>query len=268
MLSFDNFAYGYATSVGNHTASKTESNPSSISATVTTATDDVEYTLSRTYGNFGMPENHGDDSVSGALASELSFDEETVTANVGKNTVSFKLEVNKQIHSATVSAPSVYYALSNLGSTDLEGVTQQKVDKTAVHTYTPNPAIPAAASSSTYEVTGVRPVYSNISGGAFKSDADVRFDLQTNATFTFDVPTEVGSANSFMFDYPNTHSISSFETTDPSGAWVPFSSMYWAEKETVTKTIQGAEHTYKRLTTAGGNGPAKYKITLNKTLNQ
>lgn len=267
-LTFDNFASGYATTTGKHTASKTESNPASVNATVTTATEGVEYTLSRTYSNFTMPEGHGQDSVSGALASGLSFAEETVKANVGKNTVSFKLEVNKQIHSATVAAPSVYYALSNLGNTDKNGVTQQKVDKTSTHTYTPNPAIPAAISSSTYEVTGVRPVYSNISGGAFKSDADVRFDLQTGATFTFDVPTEVGSANSFMFDYPNTHSISKFETTDPAGNWVAFGAMYWAEKETVTKTIQNVEHTYKRLATAGGNGAAKYRITLNKTLNQ
>lgn len=267
-LTFDNFASGYATTTGKHTASKTESNPASVNATVTTATEGVEYTLSRTYSNFTMPEGHGKDSVSGALASGLSFAEETVKANVGKNTVSFKLEVNKQIHSATVAAPNVYYALSNLGNTDKNGVTQQTVDKTATHTYTPNPAIPASKSSSTYEVTGVRPVYSNINSGAFKSDADVRFALQTGTTFAFSVPTEVGSASNFMFDYPNTHSISSFNVKDLQGNWVPFSAYYNAESTTVTKTIQGVDYVYKRLTTGGGNGPAEYQIILNKTLNQ
>lgn len=267
-LSFDNFASGYATTTGKHTASKTESNPSSVDATVTTATDGVEYTLTRVYDKFTMPEGHGADSVTGALASGLSFDSETITANVGKNTVKFTLSVNKQIHSAIVAAPSVYYALSNLGNTDKNGVTQQTVDKTATYTYTPNPAIPSSKSSSTYEVTGVRPVYSNISNGAFKSDADVRFELQTGTTFAFSVPTEVGSASNFMFDYPNTHSISSFNVKDLQGNWVPFSAYYNAESDTVTKTIQGVEYTYKRLTTGGGNGPAEYQIILNKTLNQ
>ena len=267
-LTFDNFSYGYATSTGKHTASKTESNPSSVKATVTTVTDGVEYTLSRTYSNFGRATDHSADAVKGALATGISFETEDVTANIGKNTVQFTLSVNKQIHSATVAAPSVYYALSNLGNTDKDGVTQQTVDKTGTYTYTPSPAIPAAKSSSTYEVTAVRPVYSNISNGAFKADADVRFALQSSATFTVTVPTEVGSANNFMFDYPKTHTISSFKVKDLQGNWVPFSAYYNATSTTVTKTIQGVEHEYYRLTTGGGNGNGEYQIVLNKTLNQ
>ena len=158
--------------------------------------------------------------------------------------------------------------MSNLGNTDKDGVTQQTVDKTGTYTYTPSPAIPAAKSSSTYEVTAVRPVYSNISNGAFKADADVRFALQSSATFTVTVPTEVGSANNFMFDYPKTHTISSFKVKDLQGNWVPFSAYYNATSTTVTKTIQGVEHEYYRLTTGGGNGNGEYQIVLNKTLNQ
>jgi hypothetical protein len=269
-LTFSNFAYGFATTTGKHTVSK-NTNPSKVNATVTTATTDVEYTLTREYSNnVGRQVDHSSDSVKGANGSGLSFAAEDVTAGLGSNTVKFTLSVNKQIHSATVAAPSVYYALSNLGNTDKDNVSQQKVDKTSTYTYTPSPAIPASASSSTYTVTGVWPVYSNIKSGAFTASADTRCALQTSKVFEFtDTPTEVGSANNFKFDYPATHSISSFEMKDPSGNWVAFSADYNTDSvANMTKTVQGVERSYKRLTTAGGNGPMTYRITLNKTLDQ
>lgn len=268
-LTFKNFSYGFATTTGKHTVAK-DTKPSSVNATVTTATTDVEYTLSRTYSdNVGRPADHSADSVKGANGSGLSFAAENVTAGLGANTVSFTLSVNKQIHSATVAAPSVYYALSNLGNTDKDNVPQQKVDKTATYTYTPNPAIPASASSSTYTVTGVWPVYSNIKSGAFTADAASRYTLQTSSVFEFiDTPTEVGSANNFMFDYPATHTVSKFEMKDPSGNWVAFAGSYTAASEPFNKTVQGVERSYKRLTTAGGNGSMKYRITLNKSLDK
>ena len=268
-LTFSNFAYGFATTTGKHTVSK-NTNPSKVDATVTTATTDVEYTLSRTYStNVGRPADHSADSVKGANGSGLSFAAENVTAGLGANTVKFTLSVNKQIHSATVAAPSVYYALSNLGNTDKDNVSQQKIDKTSTYTYTPNPAIPASASSSTYTVTGVWPVYSNIKSGAFTADATSRYTLQTSSVFEFiDTPTEVGSANNFMFDYPATHTVSKFEMKDPSGNWVAFAGSYTAASEPFNKTVQGVERSYKRLTTAGGNGSMKYRITLNKSLDK
>lgn len=268
-LTFSNFAYGFATTTGKHAVSK-NTNPSKVDATVTTATTDVEYTLSRTYSNnVGRPADHSADSVKGANGSGLSFAAENVTAGLGANTVKFTLSVNKQIHSATVAAPAVYYALSNLGNTDKDNVSQQKVDKTSTHTYTPNPAIPASKSSSTYTVTGVWPVYSNIKSGAFIADATTRYTLQTSNVFEFiDTPTEVGSANNFMFDYPATHTVSKFEMKDPSGNWVAFAGSYTAASAPFNKTVQGVERSYKRLTTAGGNGSMKYRITLNKALDK
>lgn len=268
-LTFSNFAYGFATSTGKHTVSK-NTNPSKVDATVTTDTTDVEYTLSRTYSdNVGRPADHSADSVKGANGSGLSFAAENVTAGLGANTVKFTLSVNKQIHSATVAAPSVYYALSNLGNTDKDNVSQQKIDKTSTYTYTPNPAIPASKSSSTYTVTGVWPVYSNIKSGAFTADATTRYTLQTSNVFEFiDTPTEVGSANNFMFDYPATHTVSKFEMKDPSGNWVAFAGSYTSASAPFNKTVQGVERSYKRLTTAGGNGSMKYRITLNKALDK
>lgn len=268
-LTFSNFAYGFATTTGKHTVSK-NTNPAKVDSTVTTATTDVEYTLSRAYSdNVGRPADHSADSVKGANGSGLSFAAENVTAGLGANTVKFTLSVNKQIHSATVAAPSVYYALSNLGNTDKDNVSQQKIDKTSTYTYTPNPAIPASASSSTYTVTGVWPVYSNIKSGAFTADATSRYTLQTSSVFEFiDTPTEVGSANNFMFDYPATHTVSKFEMKDPSGNWVAFAGSYTAASAPFNKTVQGVERSYKRLTTAGGNGSMKYRITLNKALDK
>lgn len=268
-LTFSNFAYGFATTTGKHDVSK-NTNPSRVEATVTTATADVEYTLSRTYSdNVGRPADHSADSVKGANGSGLSFAAENVTAGLGANTVQFTLSVNKQIHSATVAAPAVYYALSNLGNTDKDNVSQQTVDKTSTHTYTPVPAIPASASSSTYTVTGVWPVYSNIKNNAFIADATTRYALQTSNVFVFEkTPTEVGSANNFMFDYPATHTVTKFEMKDPSGNWATFAGSYTAASEPFNKTVQGVERSYKRLTTAGGNGTTTYRITLNKSLDR
>lgn len=268
-LTFSNFAYGFATTTGKHTVSK-NTNPSKVDATVTTDTTDVEYTLSRTYStNVGRPADHSADSVKGANGSGLSFAAENVTAGLGENTVQFTLSVNKQIHSATVAAPSVYYALSNLGNTDKDNVSQQKIDKTTTHTYTPKPAIPASASSSTYKVTGVWPVYSNIKSGAFTANAETRYILQTSKSFTFtDTPTEVGSANNFMFEFPATHNVISVEMY-ALGEWSPVaSSKYTVESDTITRKVQNVERSYKRFTTTGGNGSMTYRITLDKTLDQ
>lgn len=93
--------------------------------------------------------------------------------------------------------------------------------------------------------------------------------LQKTTSFTFEnTPTEVGSANNFMFDYPASHEISKFEMKDPSGNWADFSADYNKKAAEITKTIHGVDHAYYRLTTAGGNGPMTYRITLNKTLDQ
>lgn len=267
-LTFSNFAYGFATTTGKHPVNK-NATPSKVDATVTTDTTDVEYTLSRTYStNVGRPVDHSADSVKGANGSGLSFAAENVTAGLGENTVQFTLSVNKQIHSATVAAPSVYYALSNLGNTDKDNVSQQKVDKTATHTYTPNPAIPASASSSTYKVTGVWPVYSNIKNGAFTADTTTCYTLQTSNVFEFSNTPAEGTYK-FMFDYPATHTVSKFEMKDPSGNWKPVASAYNADSlENHFKTVQGVKRDYKRLTTAGGAGEQNYRITLNKSLDQ
>lgn len=268
-LTFDNFSYGYATSTGKHTPTKTESNPASVTATVTTATDPT-YTLTRTYEKFTQQE--GADtatSKTGSSGSGISFVADTVTVAVGTNKVTYGISVDKQVHSATAQAPSVYYALSNLGNTDKDGSTQQTVDYTTQHTYTPSPAIPAAPTSASFNVVGVWPVYSNIKNGAFESDATTRLALQKTTSFTFEgTPTEVGSANNFMFDYPASHEISKFEMKDPSGNWVDFSADYNKKAAEITKTLHGVDRAYYRLSTAGGNGSMTYRITLNKTLDQ
>jgi hypothetical protein len=154
-LIFDNFSYGYATTTGKHTAMKTETNPASVSATVTTATDPT-YTLTRSYEKFTQQDG-ADTAVSktGTSGSGISFVADTVTVGIGTNKVTYGISVDKQVHSATVKAPSVYYALSNLGNTDKDNATQQTVDYTAEHTYTPSPAIPAAPTAATFSVTGV-----------------------------------------------------------------------------------------------------------------
>lgn len=267
-LTFDNFSYGYATTTGKHAPTKTESNPASVTATVIPASDPT-YTLTRTYEKFTQQEG-ADTATSkiGNSGSGISFVSDTVTVAVGTNKVTYGISVDKQVHSAKVKAPAVYYALSNLGNTDKNGAAQQTVDYTTEHTYTPNPAIPTSPDSATFNVVGVKPVYFNINDGAFEADTNIRYALQTAAVFEF-IKTPAEGTYKFMFDYPATHVVSKFEMRDPSGEWKPVASNYNVDSlKGHFKTIQGVKHPYKRLTTAGGAGEQNYRITLNKTLDQ
>ena len=94
--------------------------------------------------------------------------------------------------------------------------------------------------------------------------------LTTSNEIVFNnVPSEVESGIHFTFDYPATHSIISFEATDPFGNFVSYDATYNATSETITKDICGNNVEYKRLVTTGGlQGEGTYKITLSKSLDK
>lgn len=277
-LVFDNFSYGFATSVGKHTASKTETNPSSVKATVSTLTDGVEYTLSRTYDNFTLPADHSDDSVSDANASKLSFASENVIAKEGVNSVVFTLSVNKQVHSATVSAPSVYYALSNLGNTDKDNVSQQVVDKTATYTYTPSPATPAAKSSTTYTVTGVYPIFANGIKAKITADnkdtgstpisvpvVDEKMDLMIKGTaFAVSFAGQKGDGlEPYRLYVPQGTTIKSAHAIHPTiGDYSVDCKSKFVKNGTKTFTVQNVDYTYDIFEWAGTEGPNRVKFVL------
>lgn len=277
-LTFDNFSYGFATSTGKHTPSKTEKNPTAVAATVTTATDGVEYTLSRTYTNFTRSADHSTDSVKGAQATGISFETEDVVAVEGTNSVKFTLSVNKQVHSATVVAPSVYYALSNLGNTDKDDVTQQTVDKTTSYTYTPSPAIPAAKSSSTYSVTGVYPIFANGIKAKISADnkdtgstaitapvADSKMDLMTKGTaFAVSFAGQKGDGlEPYRLYMPQGTTIKSAHAIHPTiGDYSVDCKSMFVKNGTKTFTVQNVEYTYDIFEWAGTEGPNRVKFVL------
>lgn len=269
-LTFDNFAYGYSTEEGdNFTASTSENNPSSVTATIDQITDGVVYTLTRTVSNFTLP----DGAVNTATAvngANTSFDKVNATANIGENKIKYTLNINKVNYSANVKAENVYYALTNLGKTTLVSKTgatsQQKVDKTATHTYSVSK--PGDKSTTEYKVTAVYPVYTNISGGTFIESASKRLDLSAGNEFVIEAPTEIGSAYVFTFEYPATKTISAFEAKDAGGNWAIVDASTYSKEVGCKRTVQDVSYDYYRLQTTGGNGKMSYKITLSGNLNE
>lgn len=265
-LTFDNFTYGFATTEGKHEAAKTETNPTAVNATVTT--NNVTYTLSKTYSGFGKTTTDNA-STSGADASTLSFASETVNVALGENTMTYKLEVSGQVHSATVQAPSVYYALTNLGNTSIvngETTTQQKIDKTSLYTYNPNPATPAAKSNTDINIYGVYPVYHNVgSGDSNLADNTVELIGTSKDQVTFTQTYKKDAANRASFSFPGDRTLSIEIWNSTFNKWeAPASSNYTiADTTTVINDV-----TYKKWTytaNALGDG-AQFRFTLGKKI--
>ena len=83
------------------------------------------------------------------------------------------------------------------------------------------------------------------------------------------VPSEVDSNIHFTFDYPATHTVTSFEIKDLTGKFVKYDATYDAESETIIKDIGGKNISYKRFVTIGKlQGEGTYKITLSKGLDK
>lgn len=267
-LTFDNFAYGYSTTEGTFTAEATENNPAAVNATVTT--NNVTYTLSKTYSGFGKTTTDNT-STSGADASTLSFSSEKVNVALGTNKMTYTLSVSGQVHSATVQAPSVYFAKTNLGNTSLvegETTTQQKVDKTALYTYTPNPATPASKSNTDVEIYGVYPVYHNAGSGEnnlSENTVEVIGTSKDQVEFTLTYKKDAANRASFSFPGDRTLSIEIWNSTF--NKWeAPASSNYTiVDTDTVINDV-----TYKKWTytaNALGDG-AKFKFTLGKKISE
>ena len=116
----------------------------------------------------------------------------------------------------------------------------------------------------------VYPVYVNISSGQLVDETE-KMPLTTSDTIVFeDVPSEVASNIHFTFDYPASHSVTSFEIKDLKGNFVPYSATYETESdENITKVVGGKNISYKRFTTTGKlQGEGTYKITLSKGLDE
>lgn len=262
-LTFDNFAYGYENSEGSYEAESEENNPTRIKATVATA--DVTYTMTKTYSGFGKASSDNE-STANVDATKLAYSAEDLTVALGANTVVYKLSVDKEIHSATVSAPEVYYAKSNLGNTNNKaGNPVQKVDATTTKTL--NAGKPGEKSTTTFKVTGVYPVYHNQKDGALGADVNVRFALADTKEFEYDFVGE--SDHRVSFAYPATKTVKVYTWNDMAKSWDEYTGDKTNAAEASKRNINGNEIQYNVWSHTAENawsGGMKVKFELsNKT---
>lgn len=269
---FDNFTWGYRTERGKGTATSSETNPSAVNATVTT--NDVTYTLSRAYTNFDN--SSASDSVTGADGSALSFDAEDLTAKLGENKVVYTLSVSGQVHSAKAKAPSVYYAMSNLGNTDktTNGVAsaQQVVDATTEKTFNPSPATPASTSL-TYTCTGVYPIFTNAVNTNTMDSSSANIATASNKIIAdqsvFEIVFGAETSKHHMFKFPASHTLSKVENYNPLNAAKPYDDYAggFELSEAEDTVINDSTYSYKTWTRKGPANTAatKFRFTLNKS---
>lgn len=245
------FTYGYSSA--NDGAKDGDGNPPVISAIASLA---GSYTLSETY----LPLSIGNVRIAGSfdIHTDVKFEAGSVKIGLGSNTVSITATSPNGVYEHP-EYPE-YYVVSNLGNTN----ENEKLSKSSVVNGTLN----SITKSATISVTGVYPVYVNISSGSFV-DETIKMPLTTSSIFELDIPSEVASGKHFTFDYPETHTITSFKIKDLSGNFVDYSASYEAESAIVTKVIGGEDVSYKRLVTTGAlQGVGTYKITLSKGLDR
>ena len=247
------FTYGYSST--NDSKEDAEGNPPAISASTSLV---GSYILTETYSPTSMGTERT--SVSSEKNEDVKFAAGSVVIGLGENKISFEAISP----SGSYSHPEYpeYYVVSNLGNTNKD----KKLSKSSVVSKTIN----SIKSTASISVTGVYPVYVNISSGQLVDETE-KMPLTTSDTIVFeDVPSEVASNIHFTFDYPASHSVTSFEIKDLKGNFVPYSATYETESdENITKVVGGKNISYKRFTTTGKlQGEGTYKITLSKGLDE
>ena len=191
---------------------------------------------------------------------DLKFDAGSVTIGLGSN----KISLTAKSPSGIYSHPEYpeYYVVSNLGNTD----DRYKLEKTPAIN---DGIVQSITKTSNISVTGVYPVYVNIDSVKFVNET-IEMELTASDTIEFDVPSEVVSGIHFTFDYPATHSVTSFEIWNKfENKFVNYAASYESESEIVEKDINGFKYQYNRFATTGNlQGEGKYKITLSKRLDE
>lgn len=152
-VEYKGFTWGYATSTATNAEKFEDVNPSSVTGSVSTATN-VTYTLKRNVVGFTGAPTASITAVDAAPSAETT----TGIAIQGTNSISFTLSVDKIVHTGELKHATTYYALSNLHNTnDASGAVKviSNIDKTY------DGAKPSNKSTATYQAIGVYPLYSN-----------------------------------------------------------------------------------------------------------
>ena len=225
----------------------------------------IKYGTSSLVGNYSLKEVYEPSTIGTeriAISSNdyknVKFDAGRVTIGLGSNTISFT--ATSPIGVYTHPEYPEYYIVSNLGNTD--------VNKKLSYADEIDGTLSSVTDTEIISVTGVYPVYVNISSGNFVDDT-VEMTLTASKQFEFNVPSEVSSGIHFTFDYPATHEVTNFEIKDLTGKFVKYDATYESESEIITKNIEGNNISYKRFVTTGKlQGEGTYKITLSKGLDR
>ena len=244
------FTYGYSI---DGVKKESNENPPSISSIETL---EGLYSLTETYSpsSIGTPRNVD----SSENYQDVKFGSSSIVIGLGSNTISF----SSTSPSCKYTHPEYpeYYVISNLGNIDIN----EKLSKSLEV----NKTINSITDNEKISVTGVYPVYVNIDSNIFV-DEPIKMNLTTDKIFEFVVPSEVASNIHFTFDYPETHSVTSFEIKDLTGNFVEYSATYEKESEIITKVICDKNVSYKRFVTTGKlQGEGTYRITLSKGLDE
>lgn len=262
-ITFDNFSYGFATERGKHTAATSETNPASVNATITT--NDVTYTLSKSYNGFGKT-TADNTSTTGTDASSLSFDTEAVTVGLGGNRITYTLSVDGQVHSATVAAPAVYYALSNLGNTDKDNEVVQTIDATTTRTLNPTPAVPTAATNTDLYIYGVYPVYNNAGPAQNLESLENEVIGTDSSQLSFEVTYKNDSMVPCRFAFPGDRTATVQLWNPTFSTWGDVDAANSSFVESSTLIVNNVKYSVWTYTGNRFNGEAKFKFTLSKKI--
>lgn len=246
------FTYGYSSS--NDDSKDNDGNPPVIEGSSSLS---GSYSLTETYS----PSSIGTVRIvePSTNCDDVKFDSGSVVIGLGNNTVSISATSPSGVY--THPEYPEYYIVSNLGNTDVN----KKLTKTIS---VDNGKIESKSVSTSISVIGVYPVYVNIDSGSFVNEP-IKMSLTSSNVFEFNVPSEVTSGIHFTFDYPSTHTVTSFEIKDLTGKFVKYDATYEDVSKTITKVVCGKNVSYNRFITTGKlQGEGTYKITLSKGLDE
>lgn len=258
------------TSVSNNSVLEVYSVLSDVTATVSTSNGKYQCSSGSEYPNIGTPSITWGPYTFGSLSwNGVQVGGGTETGGVKKWT-GLTLRVGIGTNKLGLGSTTVGITVNNLPKKNTgEDYLPEDYSKGGAGAKALISSESRVAAADSVSVIGVWPCFTNISGGKLISGPSVKCSIQQSGTFVInDVPTEVGSAYTFQFAYPDGYTILRFQAKGLDGNWADYVAEYEKDAGTVTKVmLDGSTKVYHYMKTAGGNGVASYKITLSKTMN-
>lgn len=181
-------------------------------------------------------------SASAETASNCIIGAASLTAGFGSNT--YKINLSGCTYDYIYNEIPSYYNVSNLNKIDITGKEPNAMTK-KLESGGDTTSIPTGSAS--FGVTGVYPVYHNISNGTLLDDATVKMTLQAGSLITINtIPSQSSLGKHFILDFPASKNI------DEDDSWIyqttsDRNNLSGYQISTVSKTINGTTYQYKRF---------------------